>query len=59
MQLKLNVESTIAIPTWEMRQAGNAIVESLQLHRFNLRLYGLGEVKPSKNGYPLLYQTKT
>lgn len=42
---KPNTESTIAIPTWEMRQAGNAIVESLQVHRFNLRLYGLGEAK--------------
>jgi hypothetical protein len=26
---KPNTESTIAIPTWEMRQAGNAIVESV------------------------------
>lgn len=42
---KPNTESTIAIPTWEMRQAGNAIVEALQVHRFNLRLYGLGEAK--------------
>lgn len=42
---KPNTESTIVIPTWEMRQAGNAIVESLQVHRFNLRLYGLGEAK--------------
>lgn len=42
---KPNTESTIVVPTWEMRQAGNAIVESLQVHRFNLRLYGLGEAK--------------
>lgn len=42
---KPNTESTIAIPTWEMRQAGNTIVEALQVHRFNLRLYGLGEAK--------------
>lgn len=42
---KPNIESTIVVPTWEMRQAGNAIVESLQVHRFNLRLYGLGEAK--------------
>ena len=43
--VKPNTESTIAIPTWEMRQAGNAIVEALQVHKFNLRLYGLGEAK--------------
>lgn len=42
---KPNTESTIAIPSWEMRQAGNAIVEALQVHRFNLKLYGLGEAK--------------
>ena len=42
---KPNTESTIAILTWEMRQAGNAIVEALQVHKFNLRLYGLGEAK--------------
>lgn len=45
---KPNAETTttaIVIPTWEMRQAGKDVTEALQVHKFNLRLYGLGEAK--------------
>lgn len=49
---KPNTESTIAIPTWEMRQAGKAIIEALQVHQFNLRLYGLGEAKTLEDWIP-------
>lgn len=44
-QTEQPTNTTLVIPTWEMRQAGNAIVEALQVHKFNLRLYGLGEAK--------------
>lgn len=49
---KPSTESTIAVPTWEMRQAGKAIIEALQVHQFNLRLYGLGEAKTLEDWIP-------
>jgi len=49
---KPNTESNIAIPTWEMRQTGKAIIEALQVHQFNLRLYGLGEAKTLEDWIP-------
>ena len=39
------VKGELPLPTPYMVQAGNAIIEALQVHRFNLRLYGLGEAK--------------
>ena len=42
----------VVIPTKEMIQAGNAIIEALQVHQFNLRLYGLGNAKTLEEWIP-------
>ena len=57
-QTEQPTNTTLVIPTWEMRQAGNAIVEALQVHKFNLRLYGLGEAKTIEEWIPTHLQNQ-
>ena len=42
----------LPLPTSYMLQAGNAIIEALQVHQFNLRLYGLGNAKTLEEWIP-------
>lgn len=42
----------LPLPTPYMVQAGNAIIEALQVHQFNLRLYGLGNAKTLEEWIP-------